>query len=243
MGRDDRVKEMGSQAMSEPASVSMSMAPGLPVPETAADQSGPEKKNKKKSKVRSAWISFIGRILAQMCGAVATVVLGLQLVRGYFPAQPPADAASVASERGGSRRRPAAARRHESAGSVARDQLFGDRQHDAFSDGLTETLIAELAQLPGLQVTSRTSSMHFRDKPGLLPSIARQLGVDFVLESSVVTSNGRRRITVQLIDAATDLHIWVRRYDFTERDVLAVHSTIAGAVVREVRAAGIGFEE
>ena len=85
--------------------------------------------------------------------------------------------------------------------------------------------------------------MHFRDKTGLLPSIARQLGVDFVLESSVVTSNGRRRITVQMIDAATDLHVWVRRYDFTERDVLAVHSAIAGAVARDVRAAGIGFEE
>ena len=220
------------------------MVPGLPVPETAADQASPEKKNKKKSKVRSAWISFIGRILAQMCGAVATVLLGLQLVRGYFPQQPAAPAAAVASDESVA----AAAGPRRPGGMKVLAVLpvtnySGDRLHDAFSDGLTETLIAELAQLPGLHVTSRTSSMHFRDKAGLLPSIARQLGVDFVLESSVVTSNGRRRITVQMIDAATDLHVWVQRYDSTERDVLAVHSAIAGAVARDLRAAGIGLEE
>ena len=220
------------------------MVPGLPVPETAADQASPEKKNKKKSKVRSAWISFIGRILAQMCGAVATVLLGLQLVRGYFPQPPAAPAAAVASEESV----PAAAGPQRPGGIKVLAVLpvtnySGDRQHDAFSDGLTETLIAELAQLPGFHVTSRTSSMHFRDKAGLLPSIARQLGVDFVLESSVVTSNGRRRITVQMIDAATDLHVWVQRYDSAERDVLAVHSAIAGAVARDLRAAGIGLEE
>ena len=100
----------------------------------------------------------------------------------------------------------------------------GDSRHDAFSDGLTEALIAELAQVPGLQVTSRTSSMHFRDQRGLLPSIARQLGVDLVLEASVVRADGRIRITAQLIDAATDLHVMVRRYEFAERDVLAFHS-------------------
>lgn len=229
--------------MSETASVSTLLPPGLLVPETAADQASPDKKKKKKSKVRSAWISFIGRILAQMCGAVATVVLGLQLVRGYFPAQPTADTVGVASDQAA----PAVSPRRPGAMKVLAvlpvTNYSGDRKQDAFSDGLTEALIAELAQVPGLHVTSRTSSMHFRDKAGLLPSIARQLGVDFVLESSVVTSDRRTRITVQLIDAATDLHVWVRRYESAERDVLALHSTIAGAVVRDVRAAGIRLEE
>ena len=227
--------------MSETAFASTS-APGLLVAETAADQASPDKKKKKKSKVRSAWISFIGRILAQMCGAVATVVLGLQLVRGYFPAQPPADATRVTSAEAA----PAAGILRPGGMKVLAVlpvANYGDRQHDAFSDGLTERLIAELAQIPGVHVTSRTSSMHFRDKAGLLPSIARQLGVDFVLESSVVTSGGRRRITVQVIDAATDLHVWVRQYDSAERDVLALHSTIARAVGRDVRAAGIALEE
>ena len=111
--------------MSETASVSTSMAPGLPVPETAADQASPEKKNKKKSKVRSAWISFIGRILAQMCGAVATVVLGLQLVRGYFPRPAASRCRQRRGRRSRSRRQRAATRRHESAGGVAGGQLFG----------------------------------------------------------------------------------------------------------------------
>lgn len=228
---------MGSLTMSETATVSTSMLPGLPVPEAPADQTSLDKKKKKKAKVRSAWISFIGRILAQMCGAVATVVLGLQLVRGYLPEAPPADAAGAATGE------TAAASLPRPAGMKVLAVLpvanySSDRRHDAFSDGLTEALIAELAQIPGVHLTSRTSSMHFRDNAGLLPSIARQLGVDFVLESSVVTSGGRRRVTVQMIDAATDLHVWVRRYDFADRDVLALLSTIGAAVARDLRAAG-----
>ena len=229
--------------MSETAAVSTLMSSGLPVPETVADQSNPDKKKKKKAKVRSAWISFIGRILAQMCGAVATVVLGLQVVRGYFPPQPPADAVPVAGVETPPPASPLRPGGMKVLAVLPVTNYSGDRRHDAFSDGLTETLIAELAQVPGIHVTSRTSSMHFRDKAGLLPSIARQLGVDFVLESSVVTSNGRRRITVQMIDAATDLHVWVRRYDSDERDVLAVQSTIAETVARDVRAARLGLEE
>ena len=230
--------------MSETATVSTSMMPGLLVPETAADQASADKKKRKKSKVRSAWISFIGRILAQMCGAVATVVLGLQLVHGYFPAQaPPADSAGAATEEAA----PAAGIRRPAGMKVLAvlpvTSYSDDRRHEAFSDGLTDTLIAELALVPGVYVTSRTSSMHFRDKAGLLPSIAHQLAVDFVLESSVVTSDGRRRIIVHLIDAATDLHVWVRRYDSEERDVLALQTTIAAAVVRDVRAAGIRLDE
>jgi TolB-like protein len=234
---------MKSLAMSETAVVLTSTPTGLPDPEVAADQGSPDKKKKKKAKVRSAWISFIGRILAQMCGAVATVVLGLQLVRGYFPELPPADAARVATDPVA----PAASLRRPAGMKVLAvlpvANYSSDRQHDAFSDGLTEALIAELAEIPGVHITSRTSSMHFREKAGLLPSIARQLGVDLVLESSVVTSGGRRRITVQMIDAATDLHVWVRRYDSEERDVLALLSTITAAVVRDLRAAGIGHEE
>ena len=228
--------------MSETAVVSTLMTPGLPVTETP-DQASPDKKKKKKAKVRSAWISFIGRILAQMCGAVATVVLGLQLVRGYFPEQPPADGASVATDEVA-----AAAGLQRPAGMKVLAVLpvanySGDRRHDAFSDGLTETLTVELARIPGVHVTSRTSSMHFRDKLAPLPAIARQLGVQLVLETSLVTSDGRRRITVQLIDAATDLHVWGRRYDFDERDVLALQSMIAEVVVRDMRAAGLGLEE
>ena len=229
--------------MSETAVVLTSTPSGLPVPDAAADQASPDKKKKKKAKVRSAWISFIGRILAQMCGAVATVVLGLQLVRGYFPEQPPVDGVRVVADEP----TPATSQPRPPGIKVLAvlpvASYSNNAKQDAFADGLTEALIAELAQIPGVHITSRTSSMHFRDKAALLPSIARQLGVHFVLESSVVTSGGRRRITVQMIDAATDLHVWVRRYDADDGDVLALLSTIATAVVRDLRAAHIGVEE
>jgi TolB-like protein len=227
--------------MSDAVPVTTSLESALPATDTAAEP-GPEKKKKKKSKVRSAWISFIGRILAQICGAIATVVLGLQLVRGYFPDQPPAEAAGPAPV---TAEPIVAPQRHGGAKVLAVlpvTNYSGAARNDAFSDGLTEALIAELAQVPGLHVTSRTSSMHFRDKGGLLPSIARQLGADYVLESSVVAENGRRRVVVQLIDAVTDLHVWVRRYESTEPDALTVHSTIAGEVARDVREAGLGLE-
>ena len=228
--------------MSETAFVTTSLPPVMSVPETAADDTAGDKKKKKKGKVRSAWISFIGRILAQMFGAVATVVLGLQLVRGYFPPTPveAASAATAAAAPAVGVWRPGGMK---VMAVLPVTNYSGDRRHDAFSDGLTDTLIAELARTPGIHVTSRTSSMHFRDKTELLPSIARQLGVSYVLESSLVTADGRRRLTVQLIDAATDLHVWVQQYDLSGRDVLDVHSTIARVVARDVRTAGIGLEE
>jgi len=228
--------------MSETASVSTSIPAELPVPEAAAGRAEPDKKKKKKSKVRSAWISFVGRIVAQLCGAVAAVMLGLQLVQGYLPtpAAAIADPASAPASQPEPIVRPIRPEGTTALAVLPVANYSGNTRHDAFSDGLTEALIAELAEAPGLQVTSRTSSMHFRDQRGLLPTIARQLGVDLVLESSVVTADGRILITVQLIDAATDLHIWVRRYEPVERDVLALQSAVAKAVARDVHAAVIG---
>ena len=228
--------------MSETAPVTTSIPPGPPVPDGADDQAGPDKKKKKKAKVRSAWISFIGRILAQVCGAVATVFLGLQLVQGYFPATPAADPAAAIHDPEPPVIKPLRAVGMKVLAVLPVTSYSVDGRDDAFSDGLTETLIAELAQTPGLHVTSRTSSMHFRGKGGLLPSIAQQLGVDFVLESSVVTADGRRRITVQLIDAVTDLHIWVRRFESADPDVFAIHTSVAKAIARDLSVIGAGME-
>ena len=219
--------------MSEIASVPPLIASGPSIQENAGEH-GDQDKKKKKAKVRSAWISFIGRIVAQLFGAVATVMLGLQVVQNYLPPpQPAVDPAAV-----GEAMPVVTPARRDGVKTLAVlpvANYSGESRHDAFSDGLTEALIAELAQVPGLQVTSRTSSMHFRDQRGLLPSIARQLGVDLVLEASVVRADGRTRITAQLIDALTDLHILARRYDFVESDVLALHAAVARAVVRDVR--------
>ena len=223
--------------MSEIASVSAPMTPTF-VPDTAGEPVDSDKK-KKKAKVRSAWISFIGRIVAQLFGAVATVMLGLQAVQHYMPKQSAAEPAAV--ETAMPVVRPARTDGVKTLAVLPVANYSDDSRHDRFSDGLTEALIAEFAQVKGVQVTSRTSSMHFRDQRGLLPTIARQLGVDLVLEASVVRADGRIGITAQLIDASTDLHILARRYEFVEGDVFALQATVAKAVVRDVRTAGIGL--
>ena len=223
--------------MSEISSVSTTPAEPSTV-DNVGDPVDSDKK-KKKAKVRSAWISFIGRIVAQLFGAVATVMLGLQAIQRYMPPQAePAEPAIAQSI-------PAVAPVRSPGMKVLAvlpvANYSTDPNQDAFTDGLTEALIAELAQVPGLFVTSRTSSMQFREPRGLLPSIARQLGVDVVLEASVVRVDGRTRVTAQLIDASTDLHIMARRYDFADADVLTLHSALSRAVAHDVRAAGIAL--
>ena len=152
-----------NQAMSEIASVPPLIASGPSIQENAGEH-GDQDKKKKKAKVRSAWISFIGRIVAQLFGAVATVMLGLQVVQNYLP--PPQPAVDPAAAVGEAMPVVTPARRDgvKTLAVLPVANYSGDSRHDAFSDGLTEALIAELAQVPGLQVTSRTSSMHFRDQ-------------------------------------------------------------------------------
>jgi hypothetical protein len=100
---------------------------------------------------------------------------------------------------------------------------------------MTEALIAELAQIRALRVISRTSAMRYKGTQKLLPEIARELEVDAVVEGSVLRSEGRVRITAQLVDAATDRHLWAESYEREVEDVLALQREVAGAIVREVQ--------
>ena len=83
------------------------------------------------------------------------------------------------------------------------------------ADGVTDAVITELGQLGALRVTSRTSSMRFRDSGKSMPEIARELGVDAVLEGSLVRDGGRVRVTARLIRAATESSLWTGSYDET----------------------------
>ena len=89
----------------------------------------------------------------------------------------------------------------------------GDSGEDYFADGMTEALIADLAQIPSLRVISRTSSMSYKQSQRPLREIAGELGVRWIIEGSVVLREGRVRVTAQLIDARTDEHRWARIYD------------------------------
>lgn len=104
-----------------------------------------------------------------------------------------------------------------------------------FSFGMTEALIAELAKLKGLRVISRTSVTPYEDTKLPIQQIAAELGVDGIIEGSVMRSGGKIRITAQLIDARTDTHLWAESYDSTLGDALKTQSEIARAIAREVQ--------
>jgi len=112
--------------------------------------------------------------------------------------------------------------------------LSRDPEEEYFVDGMTEALITDLAQIGALRVISRSSAMRYKgtDKP--LPEIARELSVDGFLEGSVLRVGDRVRITAQLIHAATDQHLWAKSYERDLRDVLALQSEVARAIVEEV---------
>jgi len=111
----------------------------------------------------------------------------------------------------------------------------GDAQQDYFADGMTDALITDLAKIRAVKVISRTSAMQFKNARKPLPEIAGALCVDGILEGSVQRSGERVRITVQLIHAGTDTHLWAESYERDTRDVLALQSEIAQAVAREIK--------
>jgi TolB-like protein/DNA-binding winged helix-turn-helix (wHTH) protein/thioredoxin-like negative regulator of GroEL len=112
--------------------------------------------------------------------------------------------------------------------------LSGDPSQEFFSDGMTEALISRLAQVSDLRVTSRTSVMRFKGASAPVTDIGRQLGVDAVVEGSVQRDGGRVRVTVQLIHAATDSHLWAKEFDGTMQDVLDLQRRIALAIAGDI---------
>ena len=115
------------------------------------------------------------------------------------------------------------------------DDLSDDPEQAYFADGLTEALIDSLARIQQLTVISRTSVMTYKGAQRRLPDIARELGVDAVVEGSVLRAGDEVRIAVQLIDGRTDRHLWTETYDGSLRDVLALQRRVAHAIAREIR--------
>jgi eukaryotic-like serine/threonine-protein kinase len=103
-----------------------------------------------------------------------------------------------------------------------------------FADAMTEELTTRLATLGNWRVTSRTSVMGYRGTRKKIPEIARELGVDAILEGSVIRDGSRVKITAQLIDGRTDRHLWAATYERELESVLAIQNDVARAVAREV---------
>jgi eukaryotic-like serine/threonine-protein kinase len=162
-------------------------------------------------------------------GRVAAIAVGVIAL---------AAALLVALDVGGLRRRLTGGAKGTTIRSVAvlpLQNLSGDPSQEYFADGMTEELIAGLARISGLRVTSRTSVMSYRGTKKRLPEIARELGVEAVVEGSVSRADGKVRVTAQLIEAASDKHLWAQTYERELRDVLSIQSEAAQSIARAIR--------
>jgi TolB-like protein len=199
----------------------------LPAPESLPLDTTPDaKRRKKKDKLRAAWISFVGRIIAQFVGVAAAIGLGLMLMERHQAASQTTSpqVKRVAVNTAGKR----------SIAVLPFEDFSGDPQQPSLADAMTEALVTELAKSDALSVISRTSSMYYKGQRKSLPQIAQELKVDVAVEGSVVNAGGRVRITAQLIDASTDEHLWAHSYDRPVGDVLRIQSEIAAAIAQQV---------
>jgi TolB-like protein/Flp pilus assembly protein TadD len=108
--------------------------------------------------------------------------------------------------------------------------LGNDPDQQYFADGITEDLTTDLSRIHGMFVISRTSAFTYRGKPVDTKQVGRELGVRYVLEGSVQRSSNRVRITVQLIDAEADSHLWAERFDRDAGDLPALQNEITGRI-------------
>jgi TolB-like protein/DNA-binding winged helix-turn-helix (wHTH) protein/Tfp pilus assembly protein PilF len=116
------------------------------------------------------------------------------------------------------------------------ENLSGDPSQEYFSDGMTDGLITDLAQVGSLKVISRTSSMQYKQTKKSLPEIARELNVDGIVEGTVQRSGDRVRITAQLIRGTSDKHLWANTYERDMRDVFALERDVTADIARQVQA-------
>jgi TolB-like protein/DNA-binding winged helix-turn-helix (wHTH) protein len=113
--------------------------------------------------------------------------------------------------------------------------LSDNPDEEYFADGMTDELITELAQVRQLKVVSKTSIMQYKGVRRPLSQIGRELGVDAVVEGSILRSGNRVRITAQLIRTATDHHIWAKAYEGDLKNVLSLQALVAEAITDEVK--------
>jgi TolB-like protein/DNA-binding winged helix-turn-helix (wHTH) protein/Tfp pilus assembly protein PilF len=167
---------------------------------------------------------FYGRRMK--IGAMCVLAIGVVVSLTYFPARRPAE-------------RPERPAIRQMIAVLPFENLTGDPAEEFVSDGLTEEMITRLAVLnhEQLGVIARTSAMTYKGSGKSVDEIGQELGVGFILEGSVRRWGDRARISVQLIDARKQTHIWAKNYESDVRDILQMQSDVAQAVAREIRVA------
>ena len=113
--------------------------------------------------------------------------------------------------------------------------MSGDPEQEYFSDGITEDVITDLSKISALAVISRNSAFMYKDKHVDIPKVARELKVTHVVEGSVRKAGGRVRISAQLVDGATNNHLWAERYDRDASDIFALQDEISAAIVKALQ--------
>ena len=166
-----------------------------------------------KTKTRPSWRAGLGAlVIAALVGA-----LGWQVMRQNFPE----DAAVAALER-------------PSIAVLPFTNLSGDPEQQYFSDGLTEDLITELSRFPDILVFARNTTFQYRGDSVDVQTVADALGAAFVLEGSVQRSGDTVRITAQLIDGASGIHVWAERHDRPLADIFSVQDEITAKITATI---------
>jgi TolB-like protein/Flp pilus assembly protein TadD len=123
------------------------------------------------------------------------------------------------------------------------ENLSGDPNNAYFAEGIQEEILTRLAKIADLKVISRTSTQRYQSKPGDLAEIAKQLGVANILEGSVQKAGDTVRVSVKLIQAASDSHLWADTYDRKLTDILGVESEIAKTIAEQLQVKLTGHEK
>ena len=126
-------------------------------------------------------------------------------------------------------------RRISSIAILPLENLSRDPTREYWADGLTDELITHVAKIVDLRVISRTSAMRFKHSAKSLMEIGRELGVDALVEGSVLLSDRKVRISVQLIDVSTDQHLWADSYERELGDVVSLQHQIARVIARQIQ--------
>lgn len=205
-------------------------------PLTAADQAAQDEKQKrKKDKIRSAWISFVGRIVAQILGAVATITLALALADRIRSEPAQIAAAGAASPRQQATLRPPVPRDSRISIAVLPLELLSpDSSRQYLADSLTEEIVAALTDVSTLRVISRTSALQYRQQPRSVPEIAASLDVDVVIEGCVLHEGDRIRIRLRAIDGPSDTHLGTVVRASSTRGWPSLRAGIASSAAREL---------
>ena len=183
-----------------------------------------------------ARVSLVARVVLLGVTLLIVLFVGWWTVRWTVPVEDEVTAGAGEEERGAVTPVSAEVGAIHSLAVLPFENYSQEGQQDWFSAGMHEALVAQLSQISSLRVVSRTSVMHYAGTTKTAPQIGRELRVDAIVEGSVLRADDRVRITVQLVHAATDRHIWSNSYERDLADVIELQAEVARAIAEEIEA-------